>query len=162
MQQPPPPNPHSTGPQSIPPQQFPRGHHHHSPHPHMHQPPPHSLHQPQAGPAASVVTQVNPQQNNPGQQPGIRFIYQIQPQPGQEAGGQGAAGPQPGPHQPGPPQAQVFMQPSTANNFMVIFYLFIKFGGIVTHFSIWPRIEVQWPPIGLELVWLGYYGLKLS
>ena len=123
MQQPPP-NPHSTGPQqALPPQQFPRGHHHHSPHPHMHQPPPHSL-PPQGVSSASVVTQVNPQQQTagpPGQQPRIRFIYQIQPQ-GQEAGNAGTAAAAP------PPQAApVFMQPSTANNFMVNFvYEFLR------------------------------------
>ena len=161
MQQPPP-NPHSTGPQqALPPQQFPRGHHHHSPHPHMHQPPPHSL-PPQAGPTASVVTQVNPTQNNPGQQPGIRFIYQIQPQPGQEAGGQGAAGPQPGPHQPGPPQAQVFMQPSTANSFMVIFLFVYQISRNCDSFfnmaSIRGLVASDWPRYGFK----GNLGLKFS
>ena len=101
MQQPPPP----PGPGQ--PAQFPRGHHHHSPHPNMHQPPPHSLPN-----QVSVAPQVTPgQSTQPG---GIRFIYQIQPQ-------NEAAGSNPG------QQPQVFMQPSTANSFMVIFQYNLHF-----------------------------------
>lgn len=99
MQQPPPP-PGAGG----QPQQFPRGHHHHSPHPHMHQPPPHSLpNQVSVGaPQVSVG-----QSSQPG---GIRFIYMSQP--GHSEVAQGQPGSNPG--------QQVFMQPNTANNFMVI------------------------------------------
>ena len=79
----------------------------------MHQPPPHSLpNQVSVGVAPQVSVG---QSTQPG---GIRFIYMSQPGHSEVAQGQ-----PPGSN----PGQQVFMQPNTANNFMVIFQIFLYF-----------------------------------